>query len=70
MKPVIEAIATKALQQFCISATEYQTLSRLLKEETHLSERQITLGKRVLYGVRRGIVRLDAGNILPFPRSA
>ncbi|MEM8639830.1 MAG: hypothetical protein AAGG51_13590 [Cyanobacteria bacterium P01_G01_bin.54] len=59
MNAVIEAIAAKALHQFRISATEYQTLNRLLNENTNLGDRDITLGRRVIYGVRHGIVHLD-----------
>ncbi|NEO84289.1 MAG: hypothetical protein F6J87_08550 [Spirulina sp. SIO3F2] len=58
MNVTINAIATKSLQQFTVSETDYSTLTRLLNEASNLSEQDVTLAQRILYGVRHGIVSL------------
>ncbi|NEO86633.1 MAG: hypothetical protein F6J87_20600 [Spirulina sp. SIO3F2] len=57
MNTFIKATANKALCDFIVSQAEYQTLTRLIADPS-LSEQDATLARRVLYGVRRGIVSL------------
>lgn len=58
MNATINTIATKALQQFTVSEADYSTLTLLLHESSSLTEQDVTLAQRVLYGVRHGIVNL------------
>lgn len=57
MNSFIQATATKALAKNKVSQTEYQELAHLL-EDPSLTEQDLTLARRVLYGVRHGIVNL------------
>lgn len=57
MNTFVQATANKALCNFIVSQSEYQALHRLLSD-ANLSEQDATLARRVLYGVRRGIVSL------------
>lgn len=57
MNTFVQATATKAFCHFIVSHQEYQHLNRLLSN-ANLSEHDATLARRVLYGVRRGIVSL------------
>ncbi|MEM8640403.1 MAG: hypothetical protein AAGG51_16540 [Cyanobacteria bacterium P01_G01_bin.54] len=57
MNPFIQATANKAICSFVVSRTEYQTLSRLL-DDPQINEQDAILARRVLYGVRHGLVSL------------
>lgn len=57
MNSFIQATATKALVQYKVSQTEYRTLTYLV-EDPSLTEQDLMLARRVLYGVRHGIVSL------------
>ncbi|MGB0563464.1 MAG: hypothetical protein ACPGVO_16920 [Spirulinaceae cyanobacterium] len=57
MNPFIQATANKAICNFVVSRTEYKTLSRLLNDP-QIDEQDAILARRVLYGVRHGLVNL------------
>ena len=57
MNPFITETAAQALATFAISQEQYETIAQLLGNHA-LTDQEVALAKRMLYGVRHGILEL------------
>lgn len=57
MNAFIRQTTTKALWDRVVSESEYSNLTQLL-EHRELTEQESTLARRIMYGVRHGIVAI------------
>lgn len=57
MNTLIRQTTTKALWNRVVSESEYSNLTQLL-EHRKLDEQERTLARRVMYGVRHGLVEI------------
>lgn len=57
MNAFITETATQALSTFAISREQHETIAKLLGSQK-LSDHDVALAKRMLYGVRHGILEL------------